>query len=200
MEISRSLTDTELAFVNNFSIAAEAMANTTGVYDKFNIYSIASSAALNVTDLPREGVLKQAIWIEFLTVLKEHIPQADLKYPTIEAFLERYHDLCNGCSAADLRNLWEIANWMSVLFRFVPAKKNKGFFIAVVPKFVEGWFSKYVTGSGQTKATALRVKIFETEGEVKPYQRFKSGSLDHKYNVRNSSGSDGVSSSTDTAN
>jgi hypothetical protein len=31
---------------------------------------------------------------------------------------------------------------------------------------VEGWQAKYVTGSGQTAATASRVHIFETEGET----------------------------------
>ena len=180
------MTDTELTFVNNFSIAAEEMANATGICDKFNIYSIATAANLNITDLSRECVLKQAIWIEFLSVLKEHMPTAELKYPSIEPFLEKYHDVVNDCSPSDIQNLWETANWMNVLFRFVPAKKNKGFFLAVVPKFVEGWFAKYVTGGEQTKATLLRVKIFETEGEVKPYLRFKASLISHQYNVRKS--------------
>lgn len=36
---------------------------------------------------------------------------------------------------------------------------------------MEGWQTKYVTGSGQTKATASRVHIFEKEGNITPHHR-----------------------------
>lgn len=62
---------------------------------------------------------------------------------------------------------------MQLMFAMVPAKKNKGLSITVVPKVVEGCRVKYITGSGQTSATADRVHIYEHEGHVKPYQRGK---------------------------
>eukprot|EP01035_Chromulina_nebulosa_P018498 gene18498-24215_t len=60
---------------------------------------------------------------------------------------------------------------MSLLFKIIPARKNKGLVIQVIPKLVEGWDVKYITGSGQTKATAHRVRIFETEGEIQAFHR-----------------------------
>jgi len=57
----------------------------------------------------------------------------------------------------------------------VPPKKNKGLAIQVIPKLVEGYSAKYITGSGQTHATADRVHIYEIEGCVRPFLRGKGG-------------------------
>lgn len=43
----------------------------------------------------------------------------------------------------------------------------------IVPKLIEGWEAKYITGSGQKDTTISRVKIFEHEGNVKPNTRTK---------------------------
>lgn len=43
----------------------------------------------------------------------------------------------------------------------------------VIPKLIEGFDAIYITGSGQTKQTADRVKIYEVEGDVLPTKRFK---------------------------
>ena len=169
----RSLTEQELLLVNEFAVAADAIAKKSGIYEDFNIYSIAMVAKLNIIDFPKEGVLIQAIWVKFLSVLRDNMPITDLKYATEKDFLRNYHNCFEDCSPSEIRNLWETANWMNILFRFIPAKKNKGMAIAIVPKLVEGWFAKYVTGSGQKKSTADRVKIFEVEGDVKPNHRGK---------------------------
>jgi len=55
---------------------------------------------------------------------------------------------------------------MAILLSMVTPRKSKGLAMAVVPKVIEGMNAKYVTGSGQTKSTADRVHIFETEGGV----------------------------------
>ena len=55
---------------------------------------------------------------------------------------------------------------MAILLSMVTPRKSKGLAMAVVPKVIEGMSAKYVTGSGQTKSTADRVHIFETEGGV----------------------------------
>ena len=52
-------------------------------------------------------------------------------------------------------------------------QKNKGLALDVVPKFVEGFTATYITGSGQTRQTADRVKIYEREGNVQPAKRYK---------------------------
>jgi len=62
---------------------------------------------------------------------------------------------------------------MVELFKMIPAYKNKGLTMIIVPKLVEGWEAKYITGSGQKDSTISRVKIFESEGNVKPNTRAK---------------------------
>eukprot|EP00981_Chlorochromonas_danica_P006836 scaffold1493_cov172-Ochromonas_danica.AAC.14 len=62
---------------------------------------------------------------------------------------------------------------MAILFTLITARKNKGLAMQVVPKIVEGWHVKYVTGSGQTRLTANRVQIFEFEGNTKANHRGK---------------------------
>ena len=97
-----------------------------------------------------------------------------MKYPSIESFLEAYPGWFQNDSDYEKRYLWLAANWMNILFRMITARKNKGLVLQVVPKLIEGWDAKYVTGSGQTKATASRVHIFETEGNTKANQRGKA--------------------------
>jgi hypothetical protein len=55
--------------------------------------------------------------------------------------------------------------------QFIPAKANKGLMIGVIPKYVEGYSIRYVTGSGQKKSTQDRVHVYEVEGHVKAVQR-----------------------------
>ena len=62
---------------------------------------------------------------------------------------------------------------MNIFFNYIPAKKNKGLILQVIPRLIEGWKVKYITGSGQTMATKDRVHIYETEGHVKPFHRGK---------------------------
>ena len=69
--------------------------------------------------------------------------------------------------------LFATANAMNVFFNYVPAKKNKGLILQVIPRLIEGWKVKYITGSGQTIATRDRVHIYETEGHIKPFHRGK---------------------------
>jgi hypothetical protein len=49
----------------------------------------------------------------------------------------------------------------------------------VIPKLIEGFDAIYITGSGQTKQTADRVKIYETEGGITPTKRFKWKASDY---------------------
>lgn len=69
--------------------------------------------------------------------------------------------------------LYASATLMNVYFNYVPARKNKGVILQVIPRLLEGWNVKYITGSGQTTATKDRVFIYETEGYVKPFRRSK---------------------------
>lgn len=160
-----------MAVVSIFRAAAERHAAVTNMKNDWSIYHICQTADLDLSPFPKEGCVIQAVWIAFLSVMKMRTAVSALKYPTVEMFQTAYGGCFDHYSAKEISNLWETANWMSELFKFIPAKKNKGLALAIVPKLIEGWFMKYVTGSGQTKSTADRVKIFETEGNVTASQR-----------------------------
>lgn len=173
MELPRPLTPQEIEVANGFKANAERHANSVGIYTDWSLQTLAEEADINLYDYPKEGVLVQALWVSLLSVMRKHIPAEKLKYPTVEEFKAAYDGFFDKHQSKDLTNLWNTANMMCVLFTLIPSKKNKGLAIAIIPKVVEGWYAKYVTGSGQTKATADRVKIFETEGQVLPNHRGK---------------------------
>jgi hypothetical protein len=89
---------------------------------------------------------------------------------SLESFLERYPDL-NDRSAVEQGRLRYSANWMVLTFCTLQPRNNKSFIVHLIPKIVEGKNARYITGSGQTKATADRVNLFRTEGECEKIQR-----------------------------
>lgn len=154
--------------------------------------------------LSKEGILSQSLWISFLCIMKCFVTSNyPFKYPTLYDFLLEYLGKFGVCTATsenpnepvipnasnvvrmpnyidvEINRLYQFANWINVLFAMIPAKKNKGLAMHVIPKVVEGVRARYVTGSGQTVATADRVYIYEHEGNIKPYQR---GKLNKKKN------------------
>jgi hypothetical protein len=94
-----------------------------------------------------------------------------LKYQSIEEFLSTYGEHFSMHSKEEQMKLFYTANWMVTFFNWVPAKKNKGLILQVIPRLVEGSIVKYITGSGQTAATKDRVFLYESEGNVKPFNR-----------------------------
>lgn len=135
-------------------------------------YSIAEKVGINLHVYSKDGPVLQAIWVYFLLKLKSIIPTESLKYQNVDEFLKQYPEFLSKDEEEQI-NLFHTANWMFELFKFIPAYKNKGLTIMIVPKLVEGWEAKYITGSGQKEVTANRVKIFEREGNVKPNARGK---------------------------
>lgn len=89
---------------------------------------------------------------------------------SLESFLEKYPDL-NDRSAVEQVRLRHSANWMVLTFCTLQPRNNKSFIVHLIPKIVEGKNARYITGSGQTKATADRVNLFRTEGECEKIQR-----------------------------
>lgn len=153
------------------------------------MFNVSSSIGLDISGLHKDGIMLYALWLTMMNSLQKYITiEKDFKYPTSEAFQAAYPDRFQNESDYEKRYLWLSANWMNILLRLVSARKNKGLFLYVVPKLVEGWDAKYVTGSGQTKATAARVHIFETEGNVTANQRGKARG---KKRQPSGSGSDG---------
>lgn len=169
-----TLSPLDRQWVMSFQAAVDELLSKRGFSPELSLFTVASTIGLDVSNLHKEGTLLYALWVVILNSLQKYVTPADMKYPSIESFLDAYPGWFNNDSDYEKRYLWLAANWMNILFRMITARKNKGLVLQVVPKLIEGWDAKYVTGSGQTKATANRVHIFETEGNTKANQRGKA--------------------------
>lgn len=119
-------------------------------------------------DLLKERSPLSAFWVIFLRAYRMSlVDDSVFKYKKLEDFMAEYGSEFEAYDMSERMKLFYTANWMALVLKMVPAKRNKGFFLHVIPKLVEGFSSKYVTGSGQSKTTSDRVKIFEHEGNVK---------------------------------
>eukprot|EP01032_Pedospumella_encystans_P025659 gene25659-28991_t len=169
-----TLSPLDRQWVVSFQAAVDDILAKRGFSPDLSLFTVASTIGLDVSNLHKEGTLLYALWVVILNALQKYVTPEDMKYPSIESFLEAYPGWFTNDSDYEKRYLWLSANWMNILFRMITARKNKGLVLQVVPKLIEGWDAKYVTGSGQTKATANRVHIFETEGNTKANQRGKA--------------------------
>ena len=169
-----TLSPLDRQWVVSFQAAVDELLSKRGFSPELSLFTVASTIGLDVSNLHKEGTLLYALWVVILNSLQKYVTPADMKYPSIESFLDAYPGWFTNDSDYEKRYLWLAANWMNILFRMITARKNKGLVLQVVPKLIEGWDAKYVTGSGQTKATANRVHIFETEGNTKANQRGKA--------------------------
>jgi len=163
----------ELNLIQQFHDICIEQINSSNVQDHeiWNIQTIADICHIDLSSFHKEGPVIQAFWIIFLAITKRNLKESDYKYADINEFLFAYNGLFDNQNELEQELLWKTANWMSFLFKIIPARKNKGLVIQVIPKLVEGWDVKYITGSGQTKATAHRVRIFETEGDIQAFHR-----------------------------
>ena len=161
--------------IMRFALYLEDWVRTHGLNERYNIFTLLDNFHVyDLSTLNKEGSCLQALWVIFLRIMRKNLVDDSLfKYKTMPEFLAEYNGDFDKCDPNEQIKLFHTANWMTILFKMVPAKKNKGLAIHVIPKLVEGFSVKYITGSGQTKATSDRVHIFEHEGNVKPFQRGK---------------------------
>lgn len=167
-----SLSEREKRWVLKFKEKAENFcACSEDAYQYLQFEETISTLDIDPILRVKDGALMYFLWIVMLSVLKTYYKDSELKYPRLQDFLEKYPTEFNDVSNQELHYLHQTANWMNVLFSFMPARKNKGLAIHVVPKVIEGYKVKYVTGSGQKKTTSHRVMIFEREGSITPFYR-----------------------------
>lgn len=169
----KTLSVQEKTLIRKFYEEVDRTLTKNGSKANIDTFLVAETAGFSLGELPKEGTMMYALWVAVLTALKNHYKPEDYKYPTFESFLEEYGSVYSNESADEQQKLWHTANWMHTLFTLIPARKNKGLAMQVVPKVVEGWQVKYVTGSGQTRLTANRVHVFEVEGNTKANHRGK---------------------------
>ncbi len=67
---------------------------------------------------------------------------------------------------ADITKLRQCANWFDLILHTIKSQNNKSFLVSFVPSLSEGHQAKYITGSGESRATTDRVNIFRHEGQV----------------------------------
>jgi hypothetical protein len=96
-------------------------------------------------NIQREKRVVTAFWLCLLECFRKHTTIQDMKYPTMASFLQVYRSYGDNVSTIaqesekEKINLWQTANWMTVLLSMVPARKSKDLAIQVVPKLIEGW-------------------------------------------------------------
>jgi hypothetical protein len=130
------------------------------------------------------NLLLSVLYVCILDMLKDILVAEDFKYPTILSFTQVYGKIFPHESDKETELLWKTANWMVIFFRLVRAKANLGLTLDVIPKLLEGWSAKYITGGGSAAPTASRVFIFREEGNVPLIRRIKPAVQPEKKVVR----------------
>jgi regulator of replication initiation timing len=138
-------------------------------WEKWKFFDIVSEAGIDRSKCEKATPFTVTLWITFLDTIRKRCSKSDLKYQTREELIKAYKARFEKYAPERQAVLFETANWMHMFFKYIPAEKNKGLAIEVIPKLVEGWGARYVTGSGQTQATADRVLIYEREGGLEGY-------------------------------
>lgn len=163
----------ERSILRKFICTARHVAQHTGINnDTWTVRDIGALADIDVDTIHRDSALGLALWVAWLQTTARFMPRSELKYQTLTEFLAVY--VCFVSYDQSMQeHLMHVANWMAYLLSKIPARKNKGFVLQVIPKLLEGWQARYITGSGQSRATEDRVKIYEVEGDIAPIQRMK---------------------------
>jgi hypothetical protein len=139
-------------------------------------------------DLLKDGSLLSAMWVIFLRYYRAAFADklaSSFKYASQKQFELEYASVnLDKADSGERRLLCETANWMRLLFTMIPARRNKCFYLHIVPKLIEGFHVKYTLGTGQSKHTSYRADIFEHEGEIcRKKRKFTCHLKDKRNNV-----------------
>lgn len=142
-----------------------------------NPYALANKCGVSLVKLSKCSALCAALWTFYFSYfIKDLIADLNskLKYDTLEGFLADYeHRFVDPMyySMKEQLALCHMANLCGIIFKYISPKRGKLLVMTVAPRLVEGWNVKYICGSGQSRATADRVLIYEREGSVTPSRR-----------------------------
>jgi hypothetical protein len=126
----------------------------------------------NINRLKKEDERRLCFEVAFIMLFNFHrrSHHFHLMYNSVETFLVHYPTF-RGLDETELSTLLTYRNVMKVAQILIPPKNHKNHLLDLTTRIVEGKNQKYITGSGQTVATARRVLIYETEGNIKPIPR-----------------------------
>ena len=101
------------------------------------INDIIATAFTRIAALSKEvnPSLTHAVMAVVLYLLSNILTNEHVKYKTQGEMLAVYPSFSDR-PEAEKENLFLTANWMGILFRVLPAKKNKGIAMDIIPKFV----------------------------------------------------------------
>lgn len=138
-------------------------------------YGAFDAAALRKERL-KKGAPLVALWVIFLRYFERHLGDTcSFKYvteeglPCEEAFAREYGDAFQAEDAAERTRLLRFANWMGAMR--VPYRGSKGFYLLVLPKFLEGFDARYTLGTGQSRGASNRCRVFHHESQTPLFKR-----------------------------
>jgi hypothetical protein len=101
------------------------------------INEIISTANSRIAVLSKEvnPALTHAVIAVVLYLLSNILSNEHVKYKTQEEMMAKYPTFSDH-PETEKQNLFLTANWMNILFRLLPARKNKGIAMDIIPKFV----------------------------------------------------------------
>jgi hypothetical protein len=89
-----------------------------------SLHSVIENAKLVIIGLGKDNPPSHALIMVMLLLLRPIVPHELLKFPTIDHFFTTYPDFTSR-NEREKNYLYENANWMNLLFRFLPAKVRK---------------------------------------------------------------------------
>ena len=139
------------------------------IKENFDVHSFQSTEERRVL-FNVEVVLKAAA-IYFLSRLQENVFEL---YNTHDELLRDYPFLTKEANIvadpAELEFLLTFRNMMAIALTVIPGKCNKNLLLAACA-MLEGSGRKYATGGTQSRATSIRVWIYEQESQCLPTRR-----------------------------
>lgn len=124
----------EKNLLKKFQSACDRQASVSGIDDsKWNLFTLAEEHEIPLVNFHKEGLFVQAIWISFLSTMRKHLSSDSYKYPNLKLFQEIYAPMLHDGEIDDREQeyLRLTANWMSIMFTMIPARKNKGLVMQV---------------------------------------------------------------------
>lgn len=171
------LSEREATLFDAFLEVCRSRRNEDNQDEAPNPYALANKCDISLAKLSKCSSMCAALWTAYFSFFAKDLVLGmgkKLKYDSLETFLNAYEphfvDPMHYGEKEQI-SLCHMANFCSVVLKFMSAKGSKQLFMKLAPRLLEGWDVKYICGSGQSRATADRVLIYEKEGAVKPLRR-----------------------------
>jgi hypothetical protein len=145
IDVIEGVHPTEQMNIFKFAETVEKYHKTSGLVLKEDCFYnlIKSIGVYNINKLQAECVRDTAIlfalWVIFLRAYRLTLKDDKcFKYSSVSSFLSAYQNEFDDLDSAEHQRLFYSANWMDLCMSMIPARRNKAFYLNVIPKLVEG--------------------------------------------------------------